>query len=610
MSIKERIKLQDSICFRIKYERLSLTDSLADQFIANSNGDANKLALAYNFKSIFKSVHSEYELAKIYIDSALSVATDWYLKVKLLKEKAEIHGILNEDSDGFITFHRAQQIADHINDDHLRCELFVSQAEFNRKINRKNDAIDCLHNASVIAGRNHFHDLMTVSLLDRYAAVYTESGKMDSAKSYSLQALNLADELGDLHSMAVSHNELGFIYQHLGIDDSAVYHYDKAIAIWKQIDANIYLVNALTNLGRFYFRKNQNDNAFRILKEAESIFAGHNWQTPEKEVYLMLSALYLDQGDSVGYYKYRGLSTASMYQWEITANAHKMAELERLYEQQENLTTIQNQKRELELSNASVVFKERETSQLILFLTLVTLLLMIVLFLFVRTNRAKREIVTINVNLQSALQEREVLLKEVHHRVKNNLQMISSLLTLQAKDIEDPQLQEALRESQSRVHAMALMHQKLYAGKEYDKVQLADYLEDIVMSLSHSDLRSQDIFKVQGDNSIVHIEQAIPIGFVVHELATNSLKHAWQDFNGLKNIAITIAVDGNKMTILYKDNGSGFPENFTIENAVSMGSQLIYLFVIRQLEGKARFWNDEGANFTFTFKLRNEEANV
>lgn len=249
---------------------------------------------------------------------------------------------------------------------------------------------------------------------------------------------------------------------------------------------------------------------------------------------------------------------------------------------------------------------QRQKNQLSIFLIVTGVLLVVSIYLLIQSYRNKRKVTSMNRNLKAALVDKETLLKEVHHRVKNNLQMVSSLLELQARDIKDPELKQALQESQSRVHAMSIIHQKLYAGSDYNHVNIGDYVEEIIMSLSHSDLRSQDFFTLEGSNPSIHIEQAIPVGFIIHEMVTNSIKHAWKDADGKKEVYVRITVDGNIMSVHYHDNGDGLPDRFNIFKHESMGMRLINLFVHRQLGGNIKFWNDSGANFTFAFFMRDE----
>ncbi|MBN2411762.1 PAS domain S-box protein [candidate division KSB1 bacterium] len=201
-----------------------------------------------------------------------------------------------------------------------------------------------------------------------------------------------------------------------------------------------------------------------------------------------------------------------------------------------------------------------------------------------------------------SLREKELLLKEIHHRVKNNLQIIISLLNLQASRIQDEQTLKAYQESKNRIYAMALVHEKLYQTADFSEIHFKGYIESMIRELyivyKTSSLVSIDL---QIDDISISIDKAIPCGLIINEILTNSLKHAFP--NGRKgNIVISFTRLRNQWYELnIKDNGIGIPKNINIRETNSLGLQLIRILT-QQIDGSVTIERDKGTAFNITFK--------
>ncbi len=187
---------------------------------------------------------------------------------------------------------------------------------------------------------------------------------------------------------------------------------------------------------------------------------------------------------------------------------------------------------------------------------------------------AQRKLAQEQIN--ESLKEKIVLLREVHHRVKNNLQIVSSLLNLQAGYINDKKILEVFKESQARIRSMALIHEKLYQSRDLDKINFSDYIDSLIQDLFRSyrsQLNNIDI-RCEADRIFLEIDQAILCGLVINELISNSIKHA---FKGRKSgeVLVKLSRENNVYTIIVQDNGIGFPEDIDIENTDSLGLQLV-----------------------------------
>lgn len=206
------------------------------------------------------------------------------------------------------------------------------------------------------------------------------------------------------------------------------------------------------------------------------------------------------------------------------------------------------------------------------------------------------------MQLRSALAEKEVLLKEIHHRVKNNLQIVSGLLQLQAQGLENPQLINALKESQNRVEAMSLIHKKLYAASDLEQIDVADYIQSLAVSLltTYQISPGKIALGVEVEPVTLSLDQAIPCGLIINELVSNALKYAFPNHHsGEINIKLCHVNRDLKLTI--QDNGVGLPQGLDWRNAQSLGLSLVYALVTEQLEGRLFVDHEQGTQFTIRF---------
>ena len=213
--------------------------------------------------------------------------------------------------------------------------------------------------------------------------------------------------------------------------------------------------------------------------------------------------------------------------------------------------------------------------------------------------------------LEDALQEKTVLLNEVHHRVKNNLQVITSLLNLQSDYATDPRLKAILAESCGRVKAMALTHQLLYERKDFSRLQLGDYLDRLVQSIRTSYRASGDRITLRLELPEIDVqldlERAIPCGLLVNELVTNAYKHA---FAGERQGDIVIKLEEDEDSLIclsVADNGVGLPPDSELAQSSSLGLQLVQLFV-EQLHGTQTIERGAGTSFRLHFPKRKGES--
>lgn len=213
---------------------------------------------------------------------------------------------------------------------------------------------------------------------------------------------------------------------------------------------------------------------------------------------------------------------------------------------------------------------------------------------------------------QNSLREKEMLLREIHHRVKNNLQIISSLLSLQSRYRKDEQAIEMAKESQNRIKAMALIHEKLYRSKDFANVEFNDYIRDMVNDLfaSYKVNSSSIALNMDIENISLGIDTAIPAGLIVNELITNCLKHAFPEGkDGEIRISLR-SLNDNEKELIVSDNGVGLPEYLDIKKAESLGLRMITNLTERSLHGKVDIIKGNGTKFQIIFKEKEYKDRV
>ncbi len=206
--------------------------------------------------------------------------------------------------------------------------------------------------------------------------------------------------------------------------------------------------------------------------------------------------------------------------------------------------------------------------------------------------------------VRASLDEKEVLLREIHHRVKNNMQVVSSLLKLQERQLSDDRVRRALQESQSRVRAMGLIHEVLYQSTDLSQIDLQQYITGLVRNLvmmygSHEDRVS---LAIKADGVRLGIDDTVPCALVINELISNSLKYAFPAGESGEIRIEAAPIGDHEVELTISDNGIGIPDEVTFDSATTMGMRLVKGLVEIQLGGRVRLDRDSGTRFSIVFE--------
>ena len=203
--------------------------------------------------------------------------------------------------------------------------------------------------------------------------------------------------------------------------------------------------------------------------------------------------------------------------------------------------------------------------------------------------------------IKESLKEKELLLREIHHRVKNNMQIISSLLSLQSSYLEDEEAVKTLEESRSRVKSMALIHEKLYKSDSLAKIDFTEYVKSLCSNLMFTYVEDPEKIRIktEGDSINLNVDTSIPCGLIINELVTNSIKHAFPHRSGEINLKLDASQDDFSITV--RDNGIGFPKDLDFENTKTLGLQLV-TNLVNQIDGDIELCRDNGTQFEIRFQ--------
>ena len=254
------------------------------------------------------------------------------------------------------------------------------------------------------------------------------------------------------------------------------------------------------------------------------------------------------------------------------------------------------EKYETEKKEQQILLQEAKLSQAATFrnaLVIGSILLVAVIGLVARNARLKTR----------SLSEKESLLKEIHHRVKNNLQVISSLLNMQSRESTDPQMLDVIKEGQSRVKAMSLIHQKLYQTSNLSEIDFEEYSTQLIDQLAALyKKKGLEVTKnIEAKNIKLDIDTAIPLGLILNELISNSFKYAFEDLEKGEIQVSLERLSEEDLKLVVSDSGVGLPSDIDFASVKSLGLKLVNILT-KQLKGSLDFFSEEGARFEIQFK--------
>lgn len=468
----------------------------------------------------------------------------------------------------------------------------IDLAEFYRRTSDYNRAKKYLLEANKIYTQYQLNDTaQLIRLNNRYAAIYNETYNADSSIVYSFKALKIATEAKDQYALGVTYNEIGYSYRILSIDSTLKYYNlaeqaFKSIGAWREV-AGVVRNCIMLKIENNPFSPKHKQTSIKS-KELIELIKEKKLDIPLGIFYYGLSQDYYYKGDSLNYYKYKAiwLTEENSRMW--FDNKVKVNEIQSKYENEKTATEIKISNQKLKLSNSEAEQKKTQRNIVSIFLILSIILVISIGYLLVLRNRLNKEL-----NAKNKLQES--LIQEIHHRVKNNLQLTSGLLEMHQNTIgEDNKL---LLDASRRISSMALVHEMLY-NKEIDQIiNLKPYVEALVAYLYNDN--NSITYHVTIKDAQLNVSQCTAVGMVISELISNSTKYAFHSI-AQPTINISIQQQNNNIVFNYNDNGVGVADWEATKKG--LGSRLIDIFS-RQLKGKYIVNSQNGFHYSITFSI-------
>lgn len=483
-----------------------------------------------------------------------------------------------------------------------------------------------------------------VSCLNNMGIIYRATKEYKKALVNYTEVLKIRKRKNDLRGLMVTYTNIGVVYQNLKDYHNFLAYTDTSLQLAKKVGNVNDISGTMLNIGLAYIRLKRYADAEKIINETLLLVKAANDVSNEAYAYAALGELELEQKNfsrSLVYFQQAEFMAKALKRVELLKNlygyqysAHKQLkhfdealryleldktlndsllnqetirqtnEIDAIYKTAEKEKENQRLKTENEVQKVNAEWSNVQRNIFIVAAVVTLILLLFILRAYVAKRRTNVLLEKNKELVENSLQEKETLLKEIHHRVKNNLQIISSLLELQLNRINDEQISALLRESKNRIESMAIIHKKLYSHNNFAQVDVAEYVKDLVMSLRSSYLKpgaTLDI-KFDIDEFALNTETAVPLGLIMTEVMSNAFKYAVRpDHGNLINISIK-KMEQNRFRVQVQDNGPGIHTNAQVSENDSLGLKLVKI-LSKQLEGESRFEQNNGLLFTLTGKI-------
>ncbi len=437
---------------------------------------------------------------------------------------------------------------------------------------------------------------MASSLLN-IAGIYSDMRSYDKALEYLLACKKIAAQTDNRRLLPQIHNNMGLVYDHQGKYENALKEYFASLMEAREMDNKETMTEAYLNIGATKLKTNNAAEAKRWYlkgliqsKEIGYIDAIRHSYDGLTEADSALG----NYKDAFENYKIYIAYRDSLFNEENTKKTVQ-TQMQFEFDKKESATKAEQEKKD---AIAQEEIKRQSNIRNSTFAGLAIVLIFSIV-VYRQRNKIGRE----KKRSDQLVLDKEMLIKEVHHRVKNNLEVISSLLELQSEGIADSRAKAAVMEGQSRVQSIALIHHKLYRNDDVSAVEFKNFVNDLYKQVASVFKKpgTEIEFQVTGNETQISIVDAVPLGLIVNELLTNTFKYAMQK-EKLNSISIHLESSNSKLnTLIYKDNGPGLPLDFDIQKSTSLGMKVIQLLT-KQLGGTLKFYTDNGSVFEIPFK--------
>lgn len=431
------------------------------------------------------------------------------------------------------------------------------------------------------------------STLTNIGLLHMEDGNYEEALLVHQRAYQIYDSLNLKCPILVTALNLGETYQHLNRKDTAIRYLQLAYSESLECDNQIILCLSLLDIGVIHHEMGLDRQAEKEMLAAYEIAHSHEFKEESHRIASKLYSLYKSLNDPANALKYLEISREiqdEMFNEDMT---EEITRLELNYKFEQERDSLEFQKQAELLSVNAKLNEQRLLQYMTLFGLLIALTLAGIIYKYYRSSQHAKHA------LSETLGEREVLLREIHHRVKNNLQVVSSLLNVQSKYLNDELAKKAVLEGRNRVQSMAMVHEKLYQSDNLSNINVKEYLEELANALFESyniaEQRVKFSSKIEPVN--LSIDTTIQIGLIINELVSNALKYAFPE-NQNGKVILSLRHAGEYYELEVSDDGVGIASS---DDLLKSYGYRIVRSISRGLNGKISMQHQKGTSFRLTF---------
>jgi two-component sensor histidine kinase len=564
--------------------------------LSKKNKEFKTLGEAYIGLAQWHEDHTVLDSSIIYLKKAISL----YEKQEMTKELAETYLLLvtnysgtAEYDKGSETVFKALALYEKLGDQQGVAQCYTKICDLLYYSDSYAEGAEYCKKAIAIQEKNGYEEDLALSYR-RLAENQLFLGDLDESLANMNQAINLYKKIGETGPPILAcYNGRGNIYKYMERYEKAIEDYNRCYEGAKAIGLERYMMPPTANIGHVYLLQGKYAEALPYNLRAIEIMKRIGNSKNLWENYMHVSNIYSELGDYKNALEYHELYEQGHSEYLNTIIARKDSELQVKYETAQKDLAI--------LDKEAKIAQQRKTQWLYIGIAGLLAVILFGMYFTLKNIRKKRKaLVVLNSELDAKNRQNELLLKEIHHRVKNNLEMVKSLIALQSAKLEDGASKEAMLASQNRVQSMGIIHQKLYQGENLGSIEMKDYFINLGEGVLDT-FNAEEKVKIECamDDLNLDVDTAVPIGLIVNELLTNALKYAFPE--GAKGqINISLIKEDDDLLLKVTDNGIGKTEG-SKPKGTGFGTQLIQLLT-QQLNGTVSEDYNNGTAVFFNFK--------
>jgi two-component system, sensor histidine kinase PdtaS len=576
----------------------ALLISKNENYLKGIGESYNNLGTLYFIKSNYDSSLVNYLQGLKYFKQIkdTSLISTSYLNIAMLYNKQDKY------IESYKLNFAALKLQEKLGDKENLFQAYHNLASLLLKYNKNKKAKIFYEEAKNIAIEINRPDLIT-RCFNNLANIYFDEENFEMAMEYLSNSLKINLENNNKRSLAFTYGTIANVYKAKGEFENAFLNFQKSNEIFEEIGEKLYVAVGKYNMGNLFLTSKNIKNATKYIHEAREIALELNNIDILQQCERKLSQIYLEANDYKLAYYHQLIYDSLKENLIIERNQKVLEELQLKYETEKTekeLLTLREDN-----AQQALIYQEEKANKNYLYLGIVGLL--IVGF---ETSRRYRISKRNNIKLEELIKERtadieakkvelELMLQEIHHRVKNNMQLVSSLVNLEMHYHPNILVTELAEKLSKKINCMAMIHNKLYRTNDLYELSAKDYFSDLFAELIRS-FDSQNLrTEVLIEEHKLNVDKLVSCGLIINELVTNAYKHNFSELQE-GTISLIFRKENERFKLIVRDNGKGIQEDLDKDNLKSLGLNLIY-DLTEQIDGKVTFNNNNGLEVVLEF---------